>query len=426
MREERKTVDMVRGSKKDLFDQNHPVIRQLKEIPGIIFSDQMEEMPSAAISLKKLFTRKEMDAAHVDCLVLYRIAEGTLRILMALSERGICPGLIEIGDLYVDLCAGSMPVYLTHPERFQLLHFEQDYEWYPEDERIFGDLELFDPETQRKADLRLIYKILVASARGNVKMPPKYTEVDYSELFYKALPDEWKQLFAELPDCGYETVMRMLCQSVEMEEQFARKARERLDERAKQRVQEQEQQELGTEETRKEAGTAGKTLRCMMVLLRTELEECRVISQMLYELQDSLETEAELQHWKLEQAFVFGNGAVEVKPFTSYAPGYRCECEQEIRDYSAGEALIIAASEAEESMRRYPAGELRMYALADGKLKNDRVFRAALSMIGACQEKGMVFRLMTSEDSSCEACLKLKQMMKQQEEASYVPGNSAV
>ena len=67
-------MDMVRGSKEDLFVQGHPVIRQLKEIPGIIFPDQMEEMPSAAISLKKLFTRKEMDAAHVDCLVLYRIA----------------------------------------------------------------------------------------------------------------------------------------------------------------------------------------------------------------------------------------------------------------------------------------------------------------------------------------------------------------
>lgn len=415
MREERKTVDMVRGSKEDLFVQGHPVIRQLKEIPGIIFPDQMEEMPSAAISLKKLFTRKEMDAAHVDCLVLYRIAEGTLRILMALSEKGICPGLIEIGDLYVDLCAGNTPVYLTHPERFQLLQFEQDYEWYPEDERIFGDLELFDPENQRKADLRLIYKILVASARGNVKIPPKYTEADYSELFYKALPDEWKQLFMEQPDCGYETVMDLLRQSVEMEERFAKEAKERLYARAEQRVQEQEQQEQGTKETRKETGTAGKTLRCMMVLLRTELEECRVISQMLYELQDSLETEAALQHWKLEQAFVFGNGSVEVKPFASHAPGYRCECEQEIRDYSAGEALIIAASEAEKAILRHPDGQMRMYALADGKLKNDRVFRAALSMIEACQEKGLVFQLVTGEDSSCEACLKLKQLMKQQE-----------
>ena len=65
-----------------------------------------------------------------------------------------------------------MGVVLLHPEKFQLLTFEQDYEWYPEDERIFGDAVLFDEKMQQIADNRLIYKILVASARGNVKVPP--------------------------------------------------------------------------------------------------------------------------------------------------------------------------------------------------------------------------------------------------------------
>ena len=42
-------------------------------------------------------------------------------------------------------------------------------------------------------DFRLIYKILVASAKGNVKIPPLKTEADYSELFYNILSEKWKQ-----------------------------------------------------------------------------------------------------------------------------------------------------------------------------------------------------------------------------------------
>ena len=248
MLDERKTVGMLRGSKEELFAQGHPVIRQIKEIPGIVFPEDMEALPSSAVSLKQLFSRKQMDENHVDCLVLYRIAAGVLRILKALAEKGIHPGLIEIGDFFVDLLPGSVQVYLTHPEKFQLLHYEQDYEWYPEDERLFGDLELFDAEAQRKADVRLIYKILVASSKGNVKMPPKFTEADYSELFYKALPDEWKQLFARKPDCEYEIMDQLLAQCIEMEESFAKEARERLDDKAQKKL--GEQMFTGKHETR--------------------------------------------------------------------------------------------------------------------------------------------------------------------------------
>ena len=127
--EERKTVGMLTGSKQELFERDHPVIRQLREIPELIFPDEMEKLPPSALSLKQLFTRKQMDENHVDCLILYRIAAGALHILEELSRRGICPGLIEIGDFYAELLPGSVQVYLTHPEKFQLLHYEQDYEW---------------------------------------------------------------------------------------------------------------------------------------------------------------------------------------------------------------------------------------------------------------------------------------------------------
>ena len=428
--EERKTVGMLTGSKQELFERDHPVIRQLREIPELIFPDEMEKLPPSALSLKQLFTRKQMDENHVDCLILYRIAVGALHILEELSRRGICPGLIEIGDFYAELLPGSVQVYLTHPEKFQLLHYEQDYEWYPEDERLFGEQELFDKDAQRRADVRLLYKILVASAKGNVKMPPKYTEADYSELFYKALPDEWKELFQERPDCDYATMKEMLRQCIAMEESFARAARERLDEKAQKKLEEEER--LSAENGGQEERQGKKTLFSMIVLLRTELEDSRIMSRMLYQLQDELETETSLSQWEWRQAFVFGNGNIAVKEFATYEPGFRCQCEQEIKDYSAGEALIIAANLMGEAMRGHQAGSphrgrhekggavpeqqehiFRMYALADGRLKNDRVFQAALSMLNDCQRQGMEFYLLTGEDSRCEACQKLDQLMQE-------------
>ena len=428
--EERKTVGMLTGSKQELFERDHPVIRQLREIPELIFPDEMEKLPPSALSLKQLFTRKQMDENHVDCLILYRIAAGALHILEELSRRGICPGLIEIGDFYAELLPGSVQVYLTHPEKFQLLHYEQDYEWYPEDERLFGELELFDKDAQRRADVRLLYKILVASAKGNVKMPPKYTEADYSELFYKALPDEWKELFQERPDCDYATMKEMLRQCIAMEESFARAARERLDEKAQKKLEEEER--LSAENGGQEERQGKKMLFSMIVLLRTELEDSRIMSRMLYQLQDELETETSLSQWEWRQAFVFGNGNIAVKEFATYEPGFRCQCEQEIKDYSAGEALIIAANLMGEAMRGHQAGSphrgrhekggavpeqqehiFRMYALADGRLKNDRVFQAALSMLNDCQRQGMEFYLLTGEDSRCEACQKLDQLMQE-------------
>ncbi len=430
MPEERKTVGMLTGSKQELFERDHPVIRQLREIPELIFPDEMEKLPPSALSLKQLFTRKQMDENHVDCLILYRIAAGALHILEELSRRGICPGLIEIGDFYAELLPGSVQVYLTHPEKFQLLHYEQDYEWYPEDERLFGELELFDKDAQRRADVRLLYKILVASAKGNVKMPPKYTEADYSELFYKALPDEWKELFQERPDCDYATMKEMLRQCIAMEESFARAARERLDEKAQKKLEEEER--LSAENGGQEERQGKKTLFSMIVLLRTELEDSRIMSRMLYQLQDELETETSLSQWEWRQAFVFGNGNIAVKEFATYEPGFRCQCEQEIKDYSAGEALIIAANLMGEAMRGHQAGSphrgrhekggavpeqqehiFRMYALADGRLKNDRVFQAALSMLNDCQRQGMEFYLLMGEDSRCEACQKLDQLMQE-------------
>lgn len=408
--EHRKTVGMADGSKADLFARRHPVVRQIREIPEIIFEEDTDKVPASAMSLKKLFSRKQMDEYHIDFLILYKIALAVLKILKKLSEINVYPGLVDVGDFYVDpehILSGG--VYLFHPQKFQLLHFEQDYEWYPEDERIFGDALLFDETMQKKADTRLLYKILVASARGNVKYPPGHTEADYSALFFKALPDEWKQIFKDNEGSSYEHMEELLRQCIEVEESFAKQARMRLDEKAEKKI-EKEAAALPEEK-----GETGKKLFCTIALLRTELEDSRRISKMLYQLQDELEMEAVLSHVQYYQAFVFGNGSVSAKDFSCYEEGFRCQCEQQIKEYSAGEALMIAASLAKKQRGICPEGEHRMYVLADGSLKNDRIFQAALAMLEEQKNEGMQFHLCLDEDSSCEACLRLKHLAGSQE-----------
>lgn len=393
------TVGMIPGNKKDLFVNGHPIIRELRKIPGIVMEEELCRLPSSCISLKDLFAREQMDTFHVDCLILYKIARNVLQILMGLSRCMIFPGLIGIENIYVDMQQNYYPVYLLHPEKFQILDFEQDYEWYPEDERIFGELTFFDRESQLKADNRLIYKILIASAKGNVKTPPKMTEVDYSELFYKTLPDEWKIYFQKEEPLGYGKMQELLDQCIEMEEIFAKKAKEKLDDKA--------QMTMEDNSVESKSQTRGKHERqrmySMFVLLRTEQKEARKMSQMLYQIQDELETESRLSRWDCYQAFVYGNGVILAREFETYPAGFRCQCQQQIKEYSAGEALIIASDMMEETMKMHPGSGFRMYILVDGSLKNDRLFQKSLSMLREGKQCGLEICLISGEGDSCEA-----------------------
>lgn len=409
------TVPMGGASKEDLFAKNHPVIRELKEIPEIIFEEKVSMLPSSALPLKSLFARKQMDYYHVDSLILKKIARQVLHILTELAGRHICPGLIALDDLYVDMNNSQYGVFLLHPEKFQLLTFEQDYEWYPEDERIFGELTLFDENTQKIADNRLIYKILVASARGNVRIPPAKTEADYSELFYNILPEEWKQLYEEKKVCGYEELNKMLDSSIADEEEFARQTKESLDERAGKK------EEKRARELQKKKDEGGEEQFDLFVILRTELDNSRKISRLLYTLQDDLETENRLLGHSCQQAFVFGNSAVQVKTFQTYPQGFRCQFPQTIREYSAGEALIIAADLFEEKIEeltlytgrhdKKERRELRLYILLDGRVKNDKIFRAALKRLAALKDAGVKMYMRTVEDVYCEACQNLQSIV---------------
>ena len=408
--ERMETVPMGSGSKKQLFEKGHPVIRELKRIPEIIFEEQIAMLPSSAIPVKSLFARKQMDHYHVDSLILKKIAMQVLHILRQLSECHIYPGIIDLQDLYVDMNNSQYGVVLLHPEKFQLLTFEQDYEWYPEDERIFGDAVLFDEKLQQIADNRLIYKILVASARGNVKVPPLKTEADYSELFYNILSEEWKQIFERREICSYEKLQQLLEESIQIEEEFARMTKESLDEKSEQKKQEKTEKFQTKKESEEEQFA-------LFVILRTELDNSQKISKMLYLLQDELELENTLLGHSCQQAFVFGNGAVQVKKFQRYHKDFRCQFPQVIRDYSAGEALIIGTDllqEKKEELLLKNKGEKQqfyLYILMDGRIKNDQLFQIALTKLKKVREEGVELKLRMVDNIYCEACQKLKDVV---------------
>ena len=408
--ERMETVPMGSGSKEQLFEKGHPVIRELKRIPEIIFEEQIAMLPSSAISVKSLFARKQMDHYHVDSLILKKIAMQVLHILRQLSECHIYPGIIDLQDLYVDMNNSQYGVVLLHPEKFQLLTFEQDYEWYPEDERIFGDAVLFDEKLQQIADNRLIYKILVASARGNVKVPPLKTEADYSELFYNILSEEWKQIFERREICSSEKLQQLLEDSIQIEEEFARMTKESLDEKSEQKKKEKTEKFQTKKESEEEQFA-------LFVILRTELDNSQKISKMLYLLQDELELENTLLGHSCQQAFVFGNGAVQVKKFQRYHKDFRCQFPQVIRDYSAGEALIIGTDllqEKKEELLLKNKGEKQqfyLYILMDGRIKNDQLFQIALTKLKKVREEGVELKLRMVDNIYCEACQKLKDVV---------------
>lgn len=411
-RERMDTVPMGNGSKEELFEKGHPVVRELKEIPEIIFDDRVNRLPSSAIPVKSLFARKQMDHYHVDSLILKKIALQVLHILTQLSERHIYPGLIDLQDLYVDMNNSQYGVVLLHPERFQLLTFEQDYEWYPEDERIFGDAVLFDENMQKIADNRLIYKVLVASARGNVKIPPLKTEADYSELFYNILSEEWKKIFESREVCSYEKLRTLLEDSIQMEEEFARMTKEKIDEKSEQK------RTKKAEELQAQKGQEENEQFDLFIILRTELDNSMKISKMLYLLQDELELENTLTRHHSQQAFVFGNGAVQVKKFQQYRSDFRCQFPQNIREYSAGEALIVGTDLMNAKRKEVISGSVNsqkakfsIYILMDGRIKNDQLFQIALERLQKLKEDGVELKLRIVNNIYCEACQKLENIV---------------
>ncbi|MBR5047585.1 MAG: hypothetical protein IKX76_05060 [Eubacterium sp.] len=408
MSEERsraQTVPMDYSSKEALFRENHPLIRQIREIPEILFSDSPLAGKEDILSLKELFLKKNMDYYHVDCLVLYKIARNMAGIQQKLSVIPVYPGLYALEDVYVNLKDSGCPVYLVHPERFQLMEFEQDYEWYPEDERIFGDLTCFDEKSQALADQRFLYKILIASSRGNVRIPPKSSSRDYSDLFYGTLPAHWQEALEEGKLWSLSRWEEELTQAIGMEEHYAHLSR--LNQSG----------DRGTEE-REESGecaSSRSTVVSLFLILRGEKNNSLEISRLLYETQDQLELEQDLGHFRLIQGFVYGDGAVCLKDLDEYPAGFRLQIPHKIREYSMVEALLIGCEWMGDLIRDMAREEVvcqcRLYILSDGKIQNNATFKACLDKIALLKEKDVRIRLVTGRGSQCEGWEKLAGMI---------------
>lgn len=398
-----KTVDNYGGKKSDLFKNNHPVIRLLREIPELIFEDQRSILPEEILSLKELFTRENIDKYHIDSRRLILIAGQIMEVLEQIAERKICPGLYDIGDIYIELHSKESRVFFCHPERFQLLEYEQDYEWYPEDEKIFGEIELFEKKTQQIADCRLIYKVLVGSTKGNVKIPPKMTPADYAEMFYQKLTPDLKSFFADLSIQTRETLKELLKEAWEAGNSCGQKDVSKDEQEEKQNV-----QPKAVPDTR---------MRCMYILLRTDISHSEKTGRMLYNIQDAMEIQCQMAHNVLEQCFIFGDGVIHLRKMNQDPEGFRPQLKNKIKNYAAGEALIIAADYLDEVLCLDEENvDQCCIIIFDGELQNSSLFQWGIKKLMQLKEKGVRFYLVSGQNYNGEACQKLLSLIERQED----------
>ena len=93
-----------------------------------------------------------------------------------------------------------------------------------------------------------------------------------------------QSIFERRELCSYEKLQQLLEDSIQIEEEFARMTKESLDEKSEQKKQEKtEQFQIKKENEGEEEQFA------LFVILRTELDNSKKISKMLYLLQDELE-----------------------------------------------------------------------------------------------------------------------------------------
>ena len=390
-----------------LLEQNREFVQKLKTVSGIVVSPEEQPVPSSAVSMKKCFSRDHLDAEHIDSLVLKKIARSMARIMRELEKCGIFPGLYDMREIFVDMRNSEYPVMITCPERFQIGDAEQDYEWYPEDERLLPDTTLFDQDKQDRANQRFLFRILVGSSRGNIRFPPVRSEMDYAQIFYNILPDEWKESNEKGEVIGCEEWIRLLSDSIRSEETFAKKIRER--------EKKQPPGESGEGDAFAVAGPdlpgegaegSGGKMHVLFILLRTDLTCADSMSKLLYNSQEELEGEVFMRRYQLSTAIVHGDGAVQARDFRQYPPKFRFQVASQIGEYPAGEALVVGASLLEQ--RKEEEGSCRVVILLDGRIPNDAIFKAGLAALREAVKEDIPVTVRSQGDVDCEAFENLK------------------
>ncbi len=386
------TIPMDTSSKEMLFEQNHPIVREMKSIDGILFEDHPILHKPECISLKELFLKKNMDLYQVDCLLLKKIALKMLEFQMQFRKKGIFPGLYSLEDLYVDLSDSSTPLYFTHPEKMQLLNHEQDYEWYPEDERILGDIILFDQTSQLKADQRFLYRILVAATKGNVKVPPRNVDQDYSSLFYGTLPSTWREAFEQNLTMSHLEWKEALEESIAIEESFEQKINNQTNDSVDKTMADSPSISESPE----------KKMNVIFILLRSQKDHSLDLSRMVYQAQDRMDMEASHGKLILHQGFIYGDGVIKQKSLRQYPKGYRVQVPHRIQDYSKGEALLVGMDWMDDIMEEDKDALHRIVVISDGRISNDMMFREVIKKACKLQQAGCQIQLDLGRDCGCE------------------------
>lgn len=349
------------------------------------------------ITLKELFSRENIETYHVDGHILLTIAKKVLYIMGELCEKGIYAGFLGLDCILVHSKKPQKAVMIAHPEYFQVGELPSSHPWYPSDSRLFDEeFELFDEQSQKKADAKLIYKILTACEKGNGKIPPNSKTQEYSYLFWNILSREWKDYFLELPkkQVDHGELMDMLTRSIQEEKFYMSPAEKRVTEEGN----------LSSQELADRLSAYGA-----IVILREAGKSAHDISRQLYLLQEKLDCHP---NYSFEQAFIMGDGHPFVREFRTYPVGFRAQLAHRIHSYSFGEVLLMGAEVLERAMQKKEKPGV-MFILLDGEIKNDAMFQGSLAKLEQIKERwNLQIQLIPVKEFYGEGYLKLSELCK--------------
>ena len=323
------------------------------------------------LTLKELFSKENIEKYHVDGHLLLCIAKKVLYIMSELCEKEIYAGFLSLDSILVHGEKPAKAVMLAHPEYFQVGEMPSSYPWYPSDSKLFEDeFELFDSSAQKKADAKLIYKILTACEKGNAKIPPNSKNQEFSFLFWNILSREWKDYFLDLAEreVDYRELMDMLSASIEEEKSYMSPDEKRITD---------ENGILMQKEDDKPMAYAA------IVILREAEKSAHDVSRELYLLQEKIESHP---YYDFEQAFIMGDRHPFVRDFQKYSNEFRAQLAHSIRSYSFGEVLLIGAEVLEQALYREERPSV-LFVLLDGEIRNDAMFLASLGKLKSLKEK---------------------------------------
>ena len=134
------------------------------------------------------------------------------------------------------------------------------------------------------------------------------------------------------------------------------------------------------------------------------------MSRLLYDMQELLEEEAGLRRDQLSTAIVYGSGAVRARNFRCYPDRFRFQIPAHIEEYSAGEAMLVSVALVDQIRVDEPGETIKVVILLDGRIPNDRLFKAGLELLARLKEEEVSYLVRSAGDVDCEAFGNLKDL----------------